>query len=89
MKKYIEIILFVAVGVAVYFLVIKKLFSRAAQSREFLHTLGFGVADMMTDSEAITAATYIRDYTQKGRRLVAGSAFANAVNAVSNKYGIF
>lgn len=89
MKKYVEIVLFIAVAVAAYFLIYKKLFSPAAKSREFLHTLGFGIADRMSDGEVVTAASYIRDYTQKGKKPLPGSLFAMKVDALSRKYNIF
>jgi hypothetical protein len=88
-KKYIETLLIVAAGVAFYFLVYKKLLSPAAKSREFLHTLGFGIADAMNDNEVNDAATYIRDYTQKGKKLIPGSALEERINAIANKYKIF
>ena len=88
-KQYIDYVIYIAVALAVYFFIYKKFFSPATKSREFLHTLGFGIADRMTDDEAIDAASYIRDYTQRGIKVSPGSAFAYRINAIAKKYNIF
>lgn len=87
-KLIINVVIFIAVAIAAYF-IYKNKFSPVAKDRDFLHNLGFGVADRMTDQEVIAAATYIRDYTQKGKRPAPGSALATMVNYLHNKYKIF
>lgn len=86
MKK--EIIIYLIIAIAAYILY-TKLFSRSARDRDYLHTLGFGIADRMTDDEVHISASYIRDYRQKGIEPDHKSFFYSQVMKISDKYKIF
>jgi hypothetical protein len=87
-KEYINIIIYVVIAVTA-FMLYKKLFSQSAKDKDYLLNLGFGIADRMSEDEIKTAASYIRDYRQKGIEPNHNTFFWQQVKAISSKYKIF